>query len=168
MAKRTFGNIAYTPTAVADAIAITGPFQALKGGSASQRILIEEVYEAGMAAAQAPTFMMLARSIVLGITPTALAAPAYDGPMDSLTAALAAPPVSYIAAATGPQRSSGVGDGRLQLGFNAFGGIVRWVAGPNEQWMQYGSALQVGESVLSAFTGGTPGLMNSHIVYEPA
>jgi hypothetical protein len=167
MAKRSFGNINFTPTAVADAVALTGPFLALKGGSTTQRLSIMEAYLGGLAGASSPTFMMLARSIVLGITPTALAAPAFDGPMDAASAALAAPPVSYTAAATGPQRSSGTGDARINLAFNAFGGIVRWVAAPGEEYVQTGNALQLGESNLSAFTGGTPGLMNAHLIYEP-
>ena len=168
MAKRTFGNTNWTPTATADTTALANAtYQALKGGSTTQRLEVNEIYMAGNAAVHSPTFMQLARSSTLGITPTALAAPAFDGPLDPNTAALAAPPVSYTAAATGPQRSAVVGDGRLNVDINAFGGVVRWVAAFREDWIIHGSAVTIGESTLSAFTGGTVGALNSHIIYEP-
>lgn len=167
MAKRSFGNVNYTMTGIADNTALTGPFQAIKGGSATQLIDVIEVYLAGMAAASAPTFAVFARDLVLAVTPTALANPAYDGPMNAATAALAAPPVTMTAAGTGPSRSNTTTDAKIQLGFNAFGGIVRWVAAPGEEWKITGSGTTVGESSLSSFNAGTPGLMNSHIIYEP-
>ncbi len=169
MAKRSFGNVNWTPTATADAVAhANATHQTLKGGSTTQRNEVIEVYAAGMAGASSPTFLMLARASVLGITPTALAAPAFDGPLDPATAALAAPPVSYTAAATGPQRSAATTLARLNLAINAFGGIVRWVAAVREEFVIFGNAVNDGEAVLSAFTGGTPGAINSHIVFEPA
>ena len=42
------------------------------------------------------------------------------------------------------------------------------MAYPGEEVSVYGNAVNVGEVSLSCFTGGTPGLMSSHIVYEPA
>jgi hypothetical protein len=168
MAKRVFHATAYTPTATADATAhASGTYQALKGGSSTQLINIMEAYIAGMAGASSPTYMQLARVGTLENAPTALAAPNSDGPMHPSTAALAAPPVSFTAAGTGPQRSNATTDGRLELGLNAFGGIIRWVAAPGEEFGQLGNTTTLGESILSAFTGGTPGLVNSHLVYEP-
>lgn len=168
MAKRSFHANNYTPTAQADTTALTSAtYQALKGGSGTQRINIIEIYIAGMAGASSPTLMQLARASTIETTPTALASPNSDGPMDASTAALAAPPVSFVAAATGPQRSAVTTDTKLELGLNAFGGIVRWVAAPGEEWGQIGNTASLGESILSAFTGGTAGLVNSHLVYEP-
>lgn len=169
MAKWSFGSVNWTPTATADTTAhANATYQALGGGSATQRVEVLEVYEAGVAGASSPTFLMLARSSTLGITPTALAAPAYAGPLDPATAPLAAPPTAYTAAGTGPQRSALTTVARLNLAINAFGGIVRWVAAPREEYVVYGTAVNAGEGILSAFTGGTPGAINSHIVYEPA
>lgn len=169
MAKRSFHANGYTPAATADTAALANnTYQALKGGSSTQRINIQEVYIAGLAGASSPTSMQLARVSTLETTPTALASPNSDGPMDASSAALAAPPVSFVASAAGPQRSAVTTDTKLELGLNAFGGIVRWVAAPGEEWGQIGNTASLGESVLSAFTGGTPGLLNSHIVYEPA
>lgn len=168
MAKNVFSNTNWTPTATADTVAITGGFMALKGGSTTQRLEVGEIYMAGNAnSINSPTFMQLGRSSTLGITPTALASPNSDGPMDPNTAALALPAVSYVAAGTGPQRSGVITVARLNLGINALGGIVRWVAAFREEWIIFGNAVTAGESNLSAFTGGTPGALNSHIVYEP-
>lgn len=167
MAKRIFHANNYTPTAQADTTALTsGTYQALKGGGTTQLVNIVEVYIAGLAGASAPTSMQLARASTVETTPTALASPNSDGAM-SQNSALSSPVVSFVAAATGPQRSAVTSDAKLELGLNAFGGIVRWVAAPGEEWGIIGNAASLGESILSAFTGGTVGAINSHLVYEP-
>jgi hypothetical protein len=168
MAKRVFHAANYTPTAQADTSALTNAtYQALKGGSATQLINIVDVQIAGLAGSSSPTLMQLARVTTVETTPTALASPNSDGPMHPSTAALAAPPVSFVAAAAGPQRSAATTDAKLELALNAFGGIVRWQAAPGEEWGQIGNTQPLGESVLSAFTGGTVGAVSSHIIYEP-
>lgn len=168
MAKRSFQAVNWTATATADTTAHTNAqYQAIKGGSTTQKIDVLEVMISGFANATAPVIMQLARTTTLGITPTALAAPNSDGPLDPATAALAAPPVTYSAAGTGPQRSALTTDARLNLGLNAFAGIVRWNAAPTQQYGLLGNALGPGESVLSSFTGTTAGAVSSHIIYEP-
>jgi hypothetical protein len=169
MSKWSFGQTNWTPTATADAAAhANATYQCIKGGSTTQILEIKEIYMAGMVpSTSSPTFMQMARASTLGITPTALAAPAHDGPLHPSVAALAAPPVTYTAAATGPQRSNAVTSARLDVGINAWGGIVRWTPSDREEWVILGNAVNLGESILSAFTGGTPGAINSHIVYEP-
>ena len=87
--------------------------------------------------------------------------------LDAATAALAAPPSTFNKAATNkPQRSATLG-GLLNLSFNAFGGIVRWVAAPGEEISMVGNTASLGEVSLSAFTGGTAGLLGAHMIYEP-
>ena len=168
MAKRTFSVPTFTPTAQADGGAlISATYMALIPNGATQSINIMEILEEGQATSSAVNIMMLARSSSLGITPTALAAPASDGPLSGATAPLAAPPITYTAAATGPVRSAATSTARLMLGFNAFGGIVRWLAAPGEEWQMVGNAVNVSESTLSAFTGGNVGAMSVSIVYEP-
>lgn len=167
MGKMSFSNTNWTPTATADTTALAnGTYQAIKGGSTTQVSQVIEVYMAGNAAVTSPTFMQLARASTLATTPTALAAPASCGPLDPNLAALAAPVVAFVAAAAGSQRSAVTTNARLNLGINAFGGIVRWVAADNEEWIIFGNAATNGESNLSAFTGGTPGALNSHIIFE--
>ena len=57
--------------------------------------------------------------------------------------------------------------GPATLSFNAFGGLIRWVYAPGEEVGLLGSAATAGEISLSAFTGGTPGLVGSHMIIEP-
>lgn len=98
---------------------------------------------------------------------TALSSPNTSGPMSPLTAALTNPVVGFIAAATLPIRSNSVTIAKMVFCFNYFGGVVRWYSGPGQEWSQYGTAVNVGESTLSAFTGGGGGLMGAHICFEP-
>lgn len=167
MSKRSFACSSWTPVAVADTTGFTANgYAGLQGGSSTQRIIVSELFMGGVATASAPTLMTFARDSTVCVTPTALTTGQSDGPIDPSTAALAAPPVSFTTAGTQPQRSATAG--RLSLGFNAFGGIVRWVAPDLSSCFQIlGNTASLGEMSLSAYTGGTPGLMNSHIIYEP-
>lgn len=168
MAKRIFQASNFTPTATNDTTALANAtYMALQGGSATQLLTILELMVTGFAGASAPTILQWARCSNVGTTPTALAAPVSDGPAHPSTAALAAPPVSFIAAAAGPQRSAATTDARLDLGLNAFGGIKRWVAAPGAEWVTLGNAASAGCSVLSAI-GGTVGAISAHIEYEPS
>ena len=171
MAKRLFQTSNFTPTAQADTTALTsGTYMAVKGGSGTQRIDILEILIAGLAAStSSPTIAQFARHSTVATTPTALAAPASDGPMDPASAALAAPPVTFTAASTGPQRSATTSDARLMLNLNAQGGIMKWFAyDRSAPFGLLGNTASLGEASLSAFTGGTVGAISAHIQYEPA
>lgn len=169
MAKRIFQVPTYTPTATADTTNLANnTHQSIGASGATAGLNVIEIYIGGQATASSVNIMMFARDVVLAGTPTALAAPAGDGPMDTRTAALAAVPITFNFVTTTPnQRSSAVAQARLNLSLNAFGGIVRWVAAPGEEWGITGVTVNVSESSLSAFTGGSVGLIGSHIVYEP-
>lgn len=167
MAKRVFAAPSLTYTAQADGVLTDSTYMALIGGSATQVINILELYLGGMASASTIAQMVLARSSTVGIIPTALALPNSDGPMHGATAALAAPAVSYVAAGTGPNRSPAVSIARMNLAFNAFGGIIRWVAAPGEEWTIVGNAVNVSETTLSNFSGGASSALVANIVYEP-
>ncbi len=169
MAKRIFQVPTYTPTATADTTNLANnTHQSIGASGATAGLNVIEIYIGGQATASSVNIMMFARDVVLAGTPTALAAPAGDGPMDTRTAALAAVPITFNFVTTTPnQRSSAVAQARLNLSLNAFGGIVRWVAAPGEEWGITGITVNVSESSLSAFTGGSVGLIGSHIVYEP-
>lgn len=167
MAKRSFSNTSWTPTVVADTATMTANgAKFLQGGSATQRINIIEVYMGGQAAStSSPMYMVLARDSTVGVTSITLGTNGKDAPLDVQTAALAAPPVSGCSATTMPQRAATLY--LLNLTFNAFGGIVRWVAAPGEEPNLYGASANIGEVSLSAFTGTTAALLGSHIIYEP-
>lgn len=163
MARWSANVPTWTPVAVADATNFTDAgHMTLQGGSSTQRSNIIEVYMGGQAGASSPSIMLVARDSTVGVTLSVgrLAA------LDPATAALAAPPVVFNTATTKPQRSATLS--LLNLSFNAFGGIVRWVAAPGEEIGMLGNTASLGEISLSAFTGGTPGLMGSHFIFEPA
>jgi hypothetical protein len=169
MARRSFSAASYTPTATADTSTTlaNGTYQAIGASGATSRIKICEIWIGGQATASAVNITQFARDHVLGATLTALAAPNADGPLDTSTAALAAVPLTYVAATTPPQRSILTTAARLSLSHNANGGIVAWHAGPGEEWGITGVTVDVSESSLSCYTGGNVGLIGSHIIYEP-
>lgn len=167
MAKWSFSNPVWTPTAVGDTATMTANGACfLQGGAPTQRLTVMEIYMGGQGGASTPTFMVFARDSTVAITAITLGTNGKNAPLDVFTAALAAPQVPGFSATTMPQRAATLH--LLSLSFNAFGGIVRWVAAPGEEILNYSAAVNVGECSLSAFTGGTPGAMSSHIIYEPS
>lgn len=166
MAKRSLQLTTGTPTATADATNLVDNTYSgiIQGGSSTQRVNILEVMETGQAGASSPTIMQLARDSTVGAT-ISLGTNTTDAALDAATAALAAPPLVGNVCTTKPQRSATLK--LLNLAFNAFGGLVRWVAAPGEEISIVGNTASLGEVSLSAFTGGTPGLLGSHVVYEP-
>lgn len=165
MAKRSVQQMTFTPTATADATNLVDNTYAfvVQGGSTTQRINILEVMETGQAAASAPTLMVLGRDSTVGVTATG--GTHTDAALDAATVALAAPPVVGSGFTTKPQRSASLK--LLNLAFNAFGGAMRWVAAPGEEITTVGNTASLGEVSLSAYTGGTAGLMGAHMIYEP-
>lgn len=171
MALRSFQAVNWTPTATADTTAhANATYQAIKGGSGTQRNDILEILIAGLVqSTSSPTIMQFARTSTVATTPTALAAPNSDGPMDPATAALAAPPITFTASAAGSQRDATTTSARLNVGLNAQGGIMKWFAyDRSKAWGMLGNTAGFGENILSAFTGGVVGAVSSHILYEPA
>lgn len=165
MAKRSFKSASWTPVAVADAANFTNlGHMTLQGGSSTQQTAVIEVYLGGQAASSSPCIMILAHDSTVGATLTALTTGESDAALHPATAALAAPVGTFTQSTTKPQRSSTLS--LLNLSYNAFGGIVRWVAAPGEEVWMLGNTASFGEVSLSAFTGGTPGLTGTHIVYE--
>lgn len=151
----------WTPVAVADTTNMTdGGHQTIQGGSSTQRGETREVYIGGQAGASSPTFFVFGRNSTVGATLTALRLAAIDP--SATTASL---PTNYGASTTKPQRSATLGM-LLTLSMNAFGGVVRWVNGPDELISYLGNTASLGELSLNAFTGGTPGLVGTHIVIE--
>ncbi len=168
MAKWSLSFTSLTPTATADATNLVDATYpgAIQGGSATQRINVYEIYMGGQApSTSSPCFMVFARDSQVATGSMTLSTNAHNAALDTAVAALAAPQQAFTAAATNkPQRSATLQ--LLMLPFNAFGGIVRWRAGQNEEISQVGNTASLGETSLSAFTGGTTGLMGTHILYE--
>lgn len=173
MARRIVSDQTITPTATADTTALvdnTYPF-VIQGGSATQINYIWEVSITGQAASSSsPTFMLLGiDSTVAGGTATR-GAGQKDAPINPASAALGAPVISANQfATTKPQRSSTLG--LLNCSLNAFGGVYFWRANRLEEAIALiGNAAPAtgtsGEASLSAFTGGTPGAIGVHAIYE--
>lgn len=138
-------------------------FHILQGGSTTQRNSIIEVFVGGQATSSAVSIMMasldstVAGATISGAPPIAL---------DRASAALAAPPLAGTTT-SGAQPVRGTALNFLNLSFNLFGGVVRWVAAPGEELGMLGNATNAGELSLSAFTGSATGPVGSHIIFEP-
>lgn len=170
MAKRTFAflNLSWTAQALSAALTST-TYAAIKGGSTTQLIDILEIYMNGLAAASTIGAFLLCRVSTIATTETALAAPHSDGPNHPATAALAAPPVTFVAATAGPFASNSTADGKITLGQNLFGGIVKYTSSPTQQFSVLGSTASLGEAVIlnASGAGGVTGSANGHMIYEP-
>lgn len=168
MAKRSLTVTTLTPTATADSTDLVDATYhgIVQGGSGTQRVNIIEVFESGQAAAAAVTIMLLSRDTQVATGSITKSSGVTDEPLDAATVALAAPPLTGNQAATNKPRRSATGH-LLNLSFNAFGGLVRWTAAPFEEVSLIGNTQPLGELSLSAFTGGAPGLLGSHVIYEP-
>lgn len=166
MAKRSFSQQNFTPVVVADnsAMANTSFYMAIGASAATTGLLVYEIYEGGEASASSINGMVFGRDSTIMVTPTALVTPNSDGPLNTLTTT-AQVSITAVAAATSPTRSNVTTSAKLHLSFNAFGGIVRWVAAPGEEWGIIGITASISESTLSAGYG-TPGAMSAHIIYE--
>jgi hypothetical protein len=167
MAKRSVSVVNQTPTGTADTANLadaTYPFL-LQGGSSTQRTNIIEVYLGGLAGSSAPTPMVLARDSTVASGTNTYGTGQTDAALDASTAALAAPVVTGNSnATTKPQRSSTLH--LLTPAFNAYGGLVRWLAAPGEEITLIGNTASLGEISLSCTTGGTPGALSAHAIYE--
>lgn len=169
MARRIVASTTLTPTAIADTTALTNgayPFQ-LQGGSGTQLNKIWEISISGQApSSSSPTIMLLSRDSTVGTGANSNGTGVTDAAIDPATAALAAPALSgNIYATTQPQRSATLHLANCSL--NAFGGVYFWRANRLEECFSVlGNTASLGEASLSAFTGGTPGLIGSHMLYE--
>jgi hypothetical protein len=166
VAKFTYSFTTFTPTATGDTSALAnGSYMNVQGGNATQRNVFIEVYLGGQAGASSPTFMLLSRDSTVGVTMSSTSG-AMQTTLDGTSSVLSVVPIGYTIAGTAPQRSSTLH--LLNLSYNAFGGIVRWVAAPGEEPSTIGNTASLGEVSLSAFTGGTAGLTGAHIIWETA
>lgn len=154
----------FTTSAIADTTNITTQtFLAIQGGNSTQRNKISEVYLGGQATSSAPQYILVARdsTVFAGATSNAVRQAMFDG---SGTAPGTVALTQSVGSTTLPQRSATLS--LLNLTFNAFGGIVRWVAAPGTEIAIVGNTASLGEVSVSGFTGTTAGLVGAHILYE--
>lgn len=170
MAKRSFSTAGNAWAAIADTAALTAnQYMGLAGGSATQMGWVSEIYLGGHAAASTIANALFARSSTLGTgAKNALATPFTDGGLNNSISALSTPFATFSSyATTQSQRAATTTDARLNLSLNAFGGIVRWVAYPGEEWWIVGNAVDQ-ETTLSLTTAdsGATANLGAHIIYE--
>jgi hypothetical protein len=165
MAKYTGTYQSVALTAFANAANLTDslyPF-ILQGGNTTQRCNISEVYIGGEATSTSSVAIMkLSRDSTVAATVTSANATLSDG---SATAPATVPLFGNIAT-TKPQRSNTAP--LLNLSFNAYGGIVRWVSSPDQMISIVGNGTSFGEVSLSAFTGttATTSIVSGHVLFE--
>lgn len=167
MAKRIFQFATFTPTATTDGTTFTnGTAMSLDNSSATAYFEVLEIYIGGQAAASTINLMQFARNTAVATTPT-LASGASDGPTRNYTANLSSTIACATNGTTMGARTTANTVSRLNLSLNTFGGIVRWVAAPGEEWGVLGTSANASSSSLSGFNGFTTGPMGAHIIYEP-
>lgn len=167
MAKRSFSAHVLTFTATSDSTRpANDTFMAINAGGANERLVVDEIYWAGLATTSAVSLIHFCRVVDAGTTTTALASPVSDGPIDGAGYTLTSPTGAYTKCTTNPVSSIAATDARLELGGNAFGGIVKWNPAPGYSWCINGNTTQT--SMLRATnlgSGGSP-TVTAHILYE--
>lgn len=166
MTKRIFSVPTLTPTAQADGTLSAGTYAAIKGGASTMQITVMEVYQAGQASASSYNATCLAFASTLETTATALALPNTVGFLNPNATAFGTGETVFVAASTAPTRSPAYTLARMRLGFNSFGGVVRWVAAPSEEWVQFGNSTNGGETLFSSENYGTAGAQAVNFIYE--
>lgn len=170
MSKRSLSLVTLTPTATADATnLVDNTYHGfIQGGNSTQRVTISEVMLTGQAPTNSsPSLILLSRDSVVGTGAATFGAGGTDAALDgSATAPGTLPVVGNQFATTKPQRSATLHLWNLSI--NAFGGILKYVPPIGGEVTLVGSSASLGELSLSAYTGGSPGLLGSQIIYEVA
>lgn len=173
MAKYSTNWLSLTMSANPDTTAMTTQTYCAIGNNASitpasAMIKVSEVYIGGEAnSTSTAASIVVARHSTIALTPTNNG----TGVRQALTDATASAPVStnvpnsFATAATQPQRSSTLH--LLHLSFNAYGGIVRWVASPDQAITLATVTQPLAELSVSAITVASANPVTSgHFLYE--
>lgn len=158
MAQFTHGGVGWTPVNHADGAATlaNNSYQAVRAGAATGLDRITEVFVGGEATSSTVNRMALRRLSTNATTPTDQA----PAPLNIYSAAAVAQ--GYVAATTGPTIAST--QHLLNLAFNAFGGLIRWVAAPGEE-IYFGTTTAPNAQIALDSISGT-GLVSSDLKFE--
>jgi hypothetical protein len=157
MAQYNSSAAGWTPVAHADGATalVNNSYQAVRTTAAST-IRTVEVFVGGEATSSTVNRMAYRRASTNAGTATNTA----PAPLSPFSAA--AVHQAYVAATTGPTVAS---TGHLlNLAFNAFGGVIRWVAAPGEEIWATASTAPNGELVLDSVSG--IGVVSTHLINE--
>jgi len=170
MAKYSGSWQTITATAINDTAALTDsnyPY-ALQGGTATQRNNIKEIFVGGEGTTSTPVALVFARdstaSATLVGTGTTGAGARVPALLDGSGTAPATAPKGGNSAATDPQRDTA--GHLLHFSFNAFGGIVRWVAADGYEISMVGNAASLGDCSLSGVATTGAAATSGHILFE--
>ena len=158
MAQYALGAQGWTPVAHADGASAlaNNSYQGCRTTTAANTIRLVEVFVGGEATSSTVNRMAYRRVSTQVATPTAVTP---GGLNPASQASLAA---GYVAATTGPTIASTAH--LLDLAFNAFGGVIRWVAAPGEELWQIGTAGPNTEGVFDSISG--TGVVSSNLKLE--
>jgi hypothetical protein len=172
MPKYSTNWTSLTMSANADTVAMTTQTYCAIGNNASiapasAMLKVSEVYIGGESASTStPAAIVVARHSTIAVTPTNNG----TGVRQALTDATASAPVStnvlnsFATAGTQPQRSATAH--LLHLSFNAYGGIVRWVASPDQSITLATVTQPLAELSISSLTAATAPVTSGHFLYE--
>ena len=162
MARYSVGFANVTPVAVAATTNYTdaGYPTFIQGANSTSRLVVGEIYIGGEeASASSVNRMIFARDSTVaatGISGNTLAA------LGGSTVAPGSLPVYGSTSTTKPQRSSTLS--LLNLAFNAYGGLIRWVAAPGFEISIVGNTASLGEASLASASG--TGKVSGHVLLE--
>lgn len=157
MAQFNTALAGWTPIAHADGASslANASYQAVRTTTAST-IRIVEAFVGGEATSSTVNRMAVRRLSTNATTPTDVV-PAALNPLSQASLSQ-----GYSAASTGPTIAST--NHLLNLAFNAFGGVVRWVAAPGEELWASAQTAPNGQVVLDSISG--TGTVSSHLIFE--
>ncbi len=158
MAVYSSTRSSWTPTSVSDSVQFgANNYHAYLAAAAPAVARLIEVYEAGFAAASTVNEMVLRRDSTHATGATALTVGKFN-PSSPTASGTFFSTVATTQPTPGTQRP-------LAVGFNSYGGVVRWMAGPGAELYLVGQTAPNDELSLSALSG-TPGAMTSMLVVE--
>jgi hypothetical protein len=158
MAQYSSGARGWTPIAYADGATLAdAAHHSLRSSTAGRADRITEVYIGGEASSTTVNRMSIRRIATNAGTPTDVV----PQPLNPLSVACDAK--GFVAAGTDPILAATPTD-LLNLAFNAFGGVVRWVAAPGEEIWILGSTAPNAQIALSSISGA--GVVSDHIIFE--
>lgn len=159
MAKYATNRAGWTPVAHADGAAAlaNASYHALRTTTASTARIVDIIVTGEAPSTSTVDEIRLRRLSTNATTPTDIA----PAPLNPLFAS-AAVSQSYSAAATGPTIAST--SHLVDLGLNAFGGKVRWFAGPDEEIYLSAQTAPNGQVVIDSMSG--LGVVSTHMIYE--
>lgn len=160
MGMKVSSNITgWTPTAVGNTTNLTDAgHHTVQGYAAPGIVQILEIYMGGEATSSTVNEMEVARDSTVGVT-LSLGTGGYKAALSPNYTIQAAP---FNTSTTKPQKSATLH--LLSLAFNAFGGVVRWVAAPGEELIMVGATASMGEISLTSAVGA--GKLSSTIIHE--